>query len=156
MEDRELQVGERGLSYMLIALSSFAIYESVKISGANLTSSSPGAFPLFISSLLFVFSMWIWGEKKKFSPESYSNYGEKIKALGNLIFKKDVVVVILLLVLYSVFLGIVGFPLATFAFLWIAISYLTSGSWGKNLFIALLNLGVILLIFKVLFKVILP
>lgn len=151
-----LQTGERGLSYILIALGLFATYEATKISGAELTSSSPGAFPLFISSTLLIFGIWIWGEKRNFSPIRYSSYGEKVKALGELIFTKSVVVIVFFIALYSLFLDFLGFSLATLIFLWASISYLTKGKWIRNLMIAALNLGLILLIFKLIFKVILP
>ena len=153
---KELQTGERGLSYILIALGLFAVYAAAKISGSKLTISSPGAFPLFISSLLLIFGIWIWGEKRKFSPDQYSGYGEKMKALGELIFTKDVVVIISLLFLYSIGMNFLGFPIATLAFLWVGISYLKRGNLLRNLLISLLNLGVILFIFKLIFKVILP
>lgn len=156
MEKKELPVGERGLSYILIAISLFVIYTAYNISGKKLTSSSPGAFPLFISVLLLIFAIWIWGEKRKLSPNPYSSYREKIGALGNKVFTKDVMVVVLLLIIYCISLDIIGFPITTFAFLWLCISYLQRGNILKNLFIAALNLGIIMLIFKVVFKVILP
>lgn len=155
MGKSQLKLGERGLSIILILFSIFAIIESYKISGTKLTSSSPGAFPIFISSMLLIFSIWILGEKRSLS-QSKMEIKERLKALGNLIFTKDIVVVLILLIIYSVILELVGFTISTFLFLWIAISFLSSGKILRNLGVSILSVSIILLIFKTIFKVILP
>lgn len=156
MGKKQLQIGERGLSFILILFSIFAIYESYKISGTKLTSASPGAFPLFISIMLLIFSIWIWGEKCKLSLSSKLKLGDRIKALGNLLFTKEISVVIILLIVYASVLELLGFTLSTFLFLWITISFLSSGKILRNLGVSVLSVSIILLIFKTIFKVILP
>ncbi len=137
---------ERKIDLTLIVLSIFAIYQSYRISGSELTSTSPGAFPLFISILLFIFSIWIFIEGSKRDESSSKDK----------IFSKEIIVITILLVLYALFLVLVGFEIATFVFLFIAISYLSKKDLFKNLLISFITVGLIIFIFKTVFKVILP
>lgn len=137
---------ERRIDLTLIALSIFAIYQSLRISGSELTTTSPGAFPLFISILLLVFSVWIFIEG---SREGRSKFKDKI-------FSKEIIVITILLVLYGLLLELIGFEIATFGFLFISISYLTKKDIFKNFLISLLTVGLIIFIFRTVFKVILP
>lgn len=137
---------ERKIDLTLIALSIFAIYQSFRISGSELTSTSPGAFPLFISILLFVFSIWIFIEG-----------GKKVESSSeDKIFSNEIIIITILLVLYGLFLELIGFEIATFVFLFISISYLSKKDILKNLLISLITVGLIIFIFKTVFKVILP
>ncbi|SNS81249.1 Tripartite tricarboxylate transporter TctB family protein [Anaerovirgula multivorans] len=156
METKKLKVGEKVLCYGIGLLSVFILYQASKISGFVPKPSSPGAFPLMVSIALCIFSLGIWGESRKFSPNHFTTLGEYFKAIGELVFTKDIIIMIMFLILYSVLLPRLGFNIATVLFLWSGISYLTSGNWVRNLLIAFLNLGVILLTFKFIFKVILP
>lgn len=137
---------ERKIEFSLIVLSIFAVFQSFKISGKELTSSSPGAFPVFISILLLIFSLWIFIEGNK-----------KDKATSkDKIFTQEIIVIIILLVLYGLLLEKLGFEISTFGFLFISISYLSKKEIFKNLIISSLTVVLIIFIFKTVFKVILP
>lgn len=156
MGKSQLKVGERALSFILILFSIFAIYQSYKISGKQFTSSCPGAFPMFTSIVLLILGIWIWGEKKHLSPEKYPSLKEKMRAIRDLILNRDIFIVIILIFAYSMVLEILGFSISTFLFLWISMTYLSLGKIIRNFGISLLSLSIILLIFKTIFRVILP
>lgn len=137
---------ERKIEVSLIIFSIFAVFQSLKISGNELTPTSPGAFPLFISILLLGFSIWIFieGSKRDENPSK------------DKIFTKEIIFIIILLLLYSLLLEIMGFEMATLGFLFLSINYLTKSNTIRNLFISLLTIGIIIIVFKIVFKVILP
>lgn len=137
---------ERKIEVSLIALSVFAVFQSIKISGYELTPTSPGAFPLFISVLLLIFSVWIFVEGGK----------KDGNASKDKIFTKEIIGIVILLILYSLLLESIGFEIATFGFLFLSISYLSKKNTIRNLLISLLTVGIIIFVFKTVFKVILP
>ncbi len=137
---------ERKIEFSLIVLSLFAIFQSLKISGKELTTTSPGAFPLFISILLLGFSIWIFIEGRKIN---------KIPSKDK-IFTKEIIFIAILLILYSLLLESLGFEIVTLGFLFLSISYLSKQNIIKSLFISLLTVGIIIFVFKTIFKVILP
>lgn len=137
---------ERKIEVSLIILSVFAIFQSLKISENELTTTSPGAFPIFISTLLLVFSVWIFieGRKKHKNPSK------------DKIFTKEIISIIILLILYSLLLESIGFEIATLGFLFLSMSYLSKKNTIRNLLISLLTVGIIIFVFKTVFKVVLP
>lgn len=156
MKDEKLKVGEKLFNYILMILGIFAVYGASKISGIIPKTDSPGALPLFIAFSLCAFSLWIYGENRTFSPIHFNTYKERQKAFKELVFPNDILIMVVLLIIYSIGLDVIGFNISTFAFLWISMIYLTAGNWLKNLGYTAISLGFILIIFKFLFKVILP
>jgi hypothetical protein len=63
---------------------------------------------------------------------------------------------VILLILYSLLLESIGFEIATFGFLFLSISYLSKKNTIRNLLISLLTVGIIIFVFKTVFKVVLP
>ena len=137
---------ERKIEFSLIVLSVFSVFQSLKISGSELTPTSPGAFPLFISVLLLGFSIWIFIEGSRRDE----------KAFKDSIFTKEIIFIIILLAIYSLLLESVGFEIATLGFLFLSINYLSKKNTIRNLLISLLMVGIIIFVFKTIFKVILP
>lgn len=137
---------ERKIEFSLIILSIFAFFQSFKISSNELTPTSPGAFPLFISVLLLIFSVWIFIEGSK----------KDVSTSQDKIFTKEIIFLVILLILYSLLLETIGFEIATLVFLFLAISYLSKKNIIRNLLISLLTVGIIIFVFKTVFKVILP
>ena len=82
MDKQENKVGEMGLSIFLILFSIFVIYVSYGISGSDITISSPGAFPLFISIMMLVFSLWIATENYRVSKNSNETISSKLKSIS--------------------------------------------------------------------------
>ncbi len=121
---------EKKIDITLIVLSLFAVFQSVRISGRELTPTSPGAFPLFISILLLVFSIWIYIEDNKKVESKFEGS----------IFSKEIIVIIILLVLYGLLLELLGFGIATFGFIFISTCYLSKGNIIKNFIISSLTL----------------
>lgn len=148
--DKKYKNKEKGLTIILILLSIFAFIESYKINGKDITSSSPGAFPIFISVLLFVFSIWIFIENIKIS----SKKNEKNE--DSKIFDKNILIFIILLILYGILIKWIGFIISTFAFLWTSISFFSKEKYLFNLGISVLTVTLIMIIFNTIFKVILP
>lgn len=153
--EKKLKPGEKGLSIILILFSIFTLIESYKISGNKLTASSSGAFPMFISVMLFIFSIWIYFEKTNVSDKEIS-ITERMKETRDLILTKDISVFIIMLIIYAILLEWIGFETSTLLFLWAGISFLYKNNIIKNLGISILTVGIIVIIFNTIFKVILP
>lgn len=156
LEKRELKAGEMGFGILLILFSIFAIYESYRISRVDLTLSSPGAFPMFISTLLLVFTCWIGVENYYSKRPKKQNVLDKTKALGSLILSRDILLTIVFLIIYALVLEKVGFVISTVIFLWTSISFLSRGKIIKSLGISILIVVFIVLIFNTIFNVVLP
>lgn len=156
LEKNELKAGEIGLSTILILFSSFAIYESYRISEVDLTISSPGAFPMFISILLLIFSIWIFVEDYRSNRQKKQRILDKISSIGRLILPKKIFQTIIFLAIYALVLDKIGFVISTLMFLWISISFLAKENFLKNLGISILIVVSIVLIFNTIFNVVLP
>lgn len=156
MGKKELKAGEIGLGIILVLFSILAIYESYRISEANLTIASPGAFPMFISIILLVFSIWIGIENYQSKRLKKYSVLEKTKSIASLVLSKDIFLTIAFLIIYAFILEKVGFIISTIMFLWTSISFLTKGKIFKNLGVSILIVASIVLIFNTIFNVVLP
>lgn len=156
MEKKRLKPGERGFGIILIIISILAIFQSVGISGAEITPTSPGAFPLFISTISLMFAIWIWAEKRSLSSQKHLSIWEKSKSIVKMLISKDIAVMIIFLFIYSLVLEYFGFEISTFLFLWVSMVFLARGKVFKSFGVSLFIISIILVIFKTIFKVILP
>ena len=153
MEKRKMINGEKGFVYLLLGFSILTLYFAVQIFKKEVAFSSPGFFPVFVSSIMIITAVLIWREMKKLSPNKSNN---KIKETMNSMLNKRVVISIILILIYAFFLGIVGFEISTLLFLFSIMMFFKAGNWIKVLIISVATLGVILVIFSTIFNVILP
>lgn len=153
MNNRKSLPGELGFSIIFVAFSIFIVISAFQISGTEITLSSPGAFPVFVSIIMLIMSILVWREVKGFSPKGVS---DKFKQAINMLFKRDVSGMMILVIIYAIALSLVGFKITTLLFLWASMMFLKAGSWKKNLIISFLTVVVIIVLFSFVFKVILP
>ncbi|HCX03774.1 MAG TPA: hypothetical protein DHM42_04745 [Clostridiales bacterium] len=153
MEKRKMINGEKGFVYILFGFSLVTLYFAIQIFKKEVSFSSPGFFPVFVSSIMIITSILIWREMKKLSPSKSKN---KVKETINSMLNRRIVVSIILIFIYAFLLGIVGFEISTLLFLFSIMMFLKAGKWFKVLIISSVTLGVIIVIFSTIFNVILP
>lgn len=153
MDNRKSLSGELGFSIIFIAFSIFIVISAFQISGKEITLSSPGAFPVFVSTVMLIMAILVWREVKKFSPK---NVEFPFRKAITMLFTRDVTGMIVLVLIYAFVLSAVGFKISTLVFLWVSMLFLKAGSWKKTLIISFFTVISILLIFSFVFKVILP
>ena len=156
--ENKTKPGEKGFAFVLLGFGIFVLVSAVDMYHQSPSVSSYGAMPLFLGILLTVFSLIIIVQNfRKESAISGKRISEQASIALLHLFSKDVTVMILLLLLYSIalFLG-AGFTVATSIYLWLAMSYLTKKNYLRNVLYTALLMAFVLLVFKVLFHIILP
>lgn len=146
--------GERFLTWFLLALSLFFLYESFRI--PNLTSySSAGAFPIFVSSVLALSAVRIlWRNRRSFSS-CRLGLKEELAQTRNLALPNVVVIYLLILAAYIAVAGPLGFFISTYVFLAGSVLFLKGASPVRALLLAAAILGGVYVLFQYIFKVIL-
>ncbi len=150
--------GEKGFAFVLLGFGVLVLAEAVKMYQKDPKVSSYGAMPVFLGCLLILFSLIIIIQNtKKKSEMSGQSFKTQLSIGWRHLFQIDVAVMILLLLAYSValFLGL-GFVIATPIFLWVSMSYLTRKKYAMNLVYTAIVMAFIMLVFKVVFRVVLP
>ncbi len=148
--DRSRRPGELVFVILLLLASLWLFWQSVLISGFS-GLSTPGVFPMLASGVMVISALWILRDTAKRAPDGggISRFVEQITPLRQ-------VVMLGLVALYVALMPWLGFVVASGVFLIATISFL----WRRNFFltvgISALALGVIYLIFRVAFQVVLP
>lgn len=89
-------------------------------------------------------------------PSAWRQGSAALGATVSYLFSRDAVLLLVTVVAYAFIMGFVGFEIATFAFLLVAMYLLDSHKPLQKAFIALATVGVVYVIFSMLFAVILP
>lgn len=94
--------GEKGFSAILLIIGILALIESVKMFKKEPTSSSFGALPLFLSSIVVIFMLkiLIFENKKSDQVKKLYNLKDLVDSVVRYILHKDIVIVFLLLIVY--------------------------------------------------------
>lgn len=151
--------GERGFAIILLIVGVLALIESIKMFMKEPTSSSFGALPLFLSSVIVIFMLKIilFEDRENETDNKGSNFKELLDSILTFIFPKDIVVVFLFLIMYCLLLVFgLGFEISSTIFLIVAMTYLMRGQIFKNIIFTGLSMAFILIVFKTIFQVILP
>jgi len=117
--ENKTKPGEKGFAFVLLGFGIFVLVSAVDMYRQSPSVSSYGAMPLFLGILLTVFSLIIIVQNfRKESAISGKRFSEQASVALRHLFSKDVTVMILLLLLYSIalFLG-AGFTVATSIYL---------------------------------------
>ena len=147
----ELRPGEKIFSILLVLFSGFLFFESYKISQfKNLVTS--GAMPMFASTLMFVSSIFILINTFSKNKTLKQNSFQVIKYLFPLRF----ILFVLLIFLYTFVIQYLGFLLASGIFLFISVWSLWEKGPLPAILISLSSIATIYLLFRIVFKVILP
>lgn len=140
--------GAKLFSYLMVAVSiAFLVGSLLIVPFDELTASSSGGYPVFISAICLVLSLVIAFGKH---PE------EKGEEEGKSVFDPVIVAFIIMLVLYVVGILLIHYVLATLLFLFAAMFYLKRDNWKRAILISYIGTFMILLVFKYLFSVIMP
>jgi len=156
--ENKTKPGEKGFAVVLLFFGGGVLWQAILMFQKDPQISSYGAMPLFLGMLLILFSIIIIvGNFKRGSEIAGSPLSEKFSRIAEHVCPRDVNVMILLLIAYSVALFInLRFIYATPVYLWLSISYLTGKNYVRNILYTAIIMTFILLIFKIVFKIILP
>lgn len=147
----ELRPGEKIFSILLVLFSGFLFFESYKISQFKSLVTS-GAMPMFASTLMFVSSIFILINTFSKDKTLKQNSFQVIKYLFPLRF----ILFVLLVFLYTFVIQYLGFLLASGIFLFISVWSLWEKGALPAILISLSSIASIYLLFRIVFKVILP
>ena len=154
-KEEELKPGEKGFTIFLLIFGVFALYNSLNLFLKDPKIISYGTFPLILSVLLIVFNSYVlFNYKNKKKKDSQSK--ETLNVLEYLLPLK-VLKLLAFMILYCIalFVGI-GFELSTSVFLLISIYFFCKTSLKKKLIYTAITMGSILVVFKYVFKILLP
>ena len=164
VKEHPLEAGEKVFSFIVLIFGVIALKLSVDLwfsislrRGPRIASAA--AVPVFVSALWVIMSLWTVIENFKLTTplSKIQGMGEKIiKALAYAL-PLNVIIMLALIVAYCVALveGI-SFYIATPAFLYISMCYLTRKDYVKNILWTAIVMAFIVLVFRVLFSVVFP
>lgn len=164
VKEHSLEAGEKVFSFILLIVGVIALKLSVDLwfsislrRGPRIASAA--AVPVFVSALWVLMSLWTVIENFKLTTplSKVKGTGEKIiKALAYAL-PLNVIIMLALIIAYCVALveG-VSFYIATPAFLYISMCYLTRKDYVKNILWTGIVMAFIVLVFRMLFSVVFP
>ena len=153
MEDKITQrPGERIVLWFLVAFSIFILIQALML--PNLQNlSSPGAFPIFIISVMILSVLRVlWKNHTRYSA---FKIGEEFEKAVPLVFPKTVAAYTAILILYIFLLYPLHFWVSSYLFLVGSFLFLKGAKIFRSFFIAAGMLAAIYLLFQYLFRVIL-
>ncbi|MDD4726005.1 MAG: tripartite tricarboxylate transporter TctB family protein [Tissierellia bacterium] len=158
MKKRGLEKGEVTFLLVNVLLGIILFILSIQIYKKDTTLSSQGAFPFILSILMMVMSALMIVELKKYDKVDISEKKAlvKIREIIAYIFPGKIFPIMTLIVIYAVVLPRVGFTISTFFFLSLSLITFHPRDIVKSLLISAGVVGVILVIFQYIFKVMLP
>lgn len=146
----ERRPGEIGFAFLFVLFGALGYYFALDMTSGKY--SSPSVAPKIASSVIMLMGLAeLWKGLKKRSN------GVDASRLFSFLFTREVLFVLVLLVLYSVLLPMLHFPLASFLFLMLALLYLHR--WKKVGLCTAISVGTVVVlvgVFKYVFQVMLP
>jgi len=159
MEKRTFPMREYAILFFMTAVSVFSLLESIRILSLNFKANSPGTLPTFLSILLVILSVIMIWEARKTIPRGNEKFDKKSQAVWESIkveVPKDVTFMLAAIIVYAFAMAKIGFEIATAIFSAGTMTYLTKGKWRVSLITSIVSVGIIYIIFGVVFKVVLP
>lgn len=156
--EKKSKPGEKGFGVVLFLFGLFVTALAVPMYLDDPQLSSYGAMPLFLGILLMVLSAIDILQTRTYSSEiAELPLGEKVKTTLRYLLPVDVLAVIALLILYctAMYLG-VPFVVATPVYLWVTICYLRRKAYLMNLLYTAIVMVFVMVVFRLVFRVILP
>lgn len=146
-----LRPGERIFALLLVVFAGYAFWESYGISGfSGLTTG--GVMPMLASGVMVVTSLVVLSDTLRRPSRTDGGIANLIAYL----FPLRVVLFTLLVILYVAVIPSVGFLAASGGLLFVSVWALWRRGPFWSLAIAVLSVGVIYLLFRVVFSVVLP
>ena len=145
--------GDRIFACVMLAVAvAFLLCSLGIVPFGELSITSPGGYPILISTLCVLFGALSFGETvKRGTREKKLDDGEVFR-----VFDPVVVVFLILLTLYVAAILFLHYAIATLLFLFVALLYLKHGAVRQAFGIAYIGTFTIILIFKYMFSVIMP
>lgn len=143
---RNRKSGELFFSLILLLITILMCVESWKIFIKNPAISGPGGFPVILSGIFLISTLFILISVLRMKPESESKP----------IVSKQILVCLGMVLLYVILMPILGFAITTFLFLAAAMWYLHVETKKKIILISTGCVAAIVLIFQYAFHVLLP
>lgn len=151
---KKVPVGERTFCVLLVIFSIAVLYQAYMIAGFS-SVSSPGAFPLGISTIMLIAALRVLYELRGKATHG-DGWGAAFTRFRRAHFPRHILVFTLLSVAYLVVIQWVSFYASTFAFLMLSIVYLRRGKVLSALLASTLSVLSIYLLFTLAFSVYLP
>lgn len=145
---KQRQPGEFLFSCGLLLFSATALVLAANISGLS-DISAPGVLPTIAASVMVLSGLFITREAWALPADQSTTFRASLTPVV-------VVNFMALGIAYIVLLGVFGFLIATLSYLFVAILYLHRQGWLLAFFVSLNSLAIIYVVFRVIFKVILP
>lgn len=155
MKKRPLEKGEAGFLMVLGVFSLVCLAASLRMFVKMPVLSGEGTVPLITSVILLAMSIIMRFELRG-CPRGFEKglaLGQRARELFRFLFPGMVGLVILYCLAYAVLLQLVGFPIATFAFLAGSMLTLNRANKVRSLVISAATLACILVLFQFIFKV---
>lgn len=147
--------GEIAFSVLLASLSLFLLWQAYRISGFE-SLSSAGSFPMFAAGVMLISALLAlrqsWRRQRTPALPGETLAGQFVREVTPM----QLISFTATLAAYMLLLDRLGFVLASYLFLNVAMWLLGSRRWGLNLLVSALSLASIYLIFQLVFSVVLP
>ncbi|GAK56378.1 hypothetical protein U27_03340 [Candidatus Vecturithrix granuli] len=154
-ERRTLHLGETVFTWLLLAFSFFVLVLAYRISGFS-SVSSPGMFPMLAAAAMAISAaLLLLNNRQAEKPDAHDLKDELWRAVKD-IFRPEILVYSGIIVLYMILIEPLHFLPSSFLFLAGSMIYLKGSTPVKALLISTGTLGGIYLVFRTLFRVILP
>lgn len=151
----KLQMGERAFDWLLLIFSLAVFYQAYKITGFS-SINSAGAFPIGLSLIMIASSITVLlSHRRKVKPDTRGALDELMHFLS-LHFPNHIVVFSILAIAYLIAIEPASFYLSTFVFLTLTTSFLRQGNIISSIVISAFTIGVIYVLFTLVFRVYLP
>ena len=164
VKEHSLEAGEKVFSVILLLVGCVALYLSINLwfsislrRGPRIASAA--AVPVFVSALWVLMSLWTVIENFRLTTllSNVKGLGSKFIKAVQYAMPLNVLIMLVLIIAYCVaLLEGVSFYIATPAFLYISMCYLTRKDFLKNIIWTAIVMAFIVLVFRVLFSVVFP
>ena len=154
-EARTRLVGEVLFAVLLLLLSVFLLWSAYGISGLS-SFTSAGSFPMAVTAVMVITGFIIVVQTIRSSPDGQDTQGSAWAHFVRQISPPVIVLTALSILVYMLTLEWLGFVLASYLFLVITMRLLGSERWLLNMVVSAVALGLIYLVFRTAFSVILP
>ena len=147
--------GERVFTLLLVLFSGFMLWQAYSISGLE-SITSAGAFPLAAAALMLLCGIIVAVDTARMPRIAPQADASTLREFARLLTPPVLVGFTLAIVLYMLALEPVGFIGSSYLFLIVSMRLLGSRRWLLNLGVSAVCLGVIHVIFRTVFSVVLP
>jgi putative tricarboxylic transport membrane protein len=152
---RRRMPGEIVFVALLLLIAVFFLWQSIRISGFS-SLSSAGSFPMAATLTMVVSGLWILLQTLRSAPSIPNDQMSVATEFRRQIMPNIVLAFVMAVVWYAFALEKIGFVLASFLYLMLAMWQLGSRNIGVNLLASVGALIAIYIVFRTAFSVVLP